>query len=274
LRPGALSRLAELRVRQGRFEEAAQLLRGLDVNGDTARAWAVIHLARGDHALARDVLHRAVSDLDTTSSAAVPLLATLVDVELAAGSLDAADAAARQLTTIAESHRSSYVRAEAAFARGRICAVRGHGDVASCLQQALTDFAAGMMPMEAARCRLELATALAVERPDVAVLEARAALEAFEQLEAPRLADAAGALLRSLGVPASPGRRAEGVLTRREAEVLDLLGHGLSNPEIAERLFISRKTVEHHVSNILAKLGLRGRGEAAAYAARAKPGAE
>jgi DNA-binding NarL/FixJ family response regulator len=50
--------------------------------------------------------------------------------------------------------------------------------------------------------------------------------------------------------------------------VLQLLGHGLGNAEIGDRLFISRKTVEHHVGRILMKLGLRSRAEAAAHAVR------
>jgi DNA-binding NarL/FixJ family response regulator len=250
------------------------LLDGLGVNGDTARPLAVIHLARGEHALAREVLTHALTAVDPTITAAVPLLATLVDVELASGDADAADAVAQQLATIAAEHGGAFARAEAAFARGRVCAKRGDGDVVRCLREALSGFSAGMMPLEMARCRLELATVLAGERPDAAVSEARAALQAFERLNAPRHADAAAAVLRSLGVRPAPRAEGYGVLTGREREVLTLLGEGLSNPEIADRLYISRKTVEHHVGNVLAKLGLRSRAEAAAYAVRTKPGTE
>ena len=52
--------------------------------------------------------------------------------------------------------------------------------------------------------------------------------------------------------------------------MLELIGAGLSNPEIGDRLYITRKTVEHHVGNLLAKLGLRNRAEAAAYVTRQK----
>ena len=74
---------------------------------------------------------------------------------------------------------------------------------------------------------------------------------------------------------AGPGRPAAGAdelarfgLTEREREVLRLLAAGQSNPEIARTLFISAKTASVHVSNILAKLGVSGRVEAAAVAHR------
>lgn len=58
------------------------------------------------------------------------------------------------------------------------------------------------------------------------------------------------------------------MLSKREQEVLALLGEGLTNSEIAARLFISTKTAGNHVSSVLAKLNLRSRTEAAAYAVR------
>jgi DNA-binding NarL/FixJ family response regulator len=108
----------------------------------------------------------------------------------------------------------------------------------------------------------------------VAVAEARTALLEFERLAAARQVDATQSLLRGLGARVSPARSGGSTLTRREQDVLTLLGRGFSNPEIAERLFISRKTVEHHVGNVLDKLGLRNRAEAAAYAVRAETTAD
>ena len=57
-------------------------------------------------------------------------------------------------------------------------------------------------------------------------------------------------------------------LTRRQVEVLELLAQGLSNPEIAARLSLSAKTVEHHVSALLAKLEVGSRRQAAGAARR------
>ena len=61
---------------------------------------------------------------------------------------------------------------------------------------------------------------------------------------------------------------APGELSAREIEVLRLVAAGFSNPQLAAALFISRKTAEHHVSNILMKLGVTTRTEAAAEAVR------
>ncbi len=269
LRWMALVRLADLRVRQGRIEEAEQLLDGLDVYTEAARPLAAVHLARGNIARAVDVVERALEQMDPDSVAAGALWALLVDVHLAGDATGAAEAAAARLEGIAAKHPAApYLRAAAALARGQVCMVSGEGDPRACLREALSLFGRAQLPMELGRARLELAHALTTDSPEVAMAEARAALEAFERLQAARLADAAAALVRTLGGQARTGAKGPDVLTKREAEVLELLGHGLSNPEISDRLYISRKTVEHHVGRVLAKLGLRSRAEAAAYAAR------
>jgi DNA-binding NarL/FixJ family response regulator len=192
-----------------------------------------------------------------------------VDVRLAADKPEEAANAAERLSATASRHGGSYLTACAALAQGSVAIAAGRTDDArAALNQALTGFAGADLPLEIACTHLALASALAADRPEVALADARAALDGFERLRAARHVDAAAALLRSLGVRTSTSMRADGLLTAREAEVLDLLAHGLSNAEISDRLYISRKTVEHHVANVLAKLGLRSRAEAAAYAAR------
>jgi DNA-binding SARP family transcriptional activator/DNA-binding CsgD family transcriptional regulator/tetratricopeptide (TPR) repeat protein len=98
-------------------------------------------------------------------------------------------------------------------------------------------------------------------------LELREARARFEQLGAAALVDRCDTKLRSIGARVPRGPRAStrtnlGGLTDREIEVLDLLDEGLRNAEIAARLHLSEKTVGHHVSSILAKLGVSSRLEA------------
>lgn len=275
LKDVAVIRLADLRVRQGRFEEAGRLLDGLDQHPDAVGPLSALHLAEGRPAVARDLLERRLADAAIEADVAAPLLALLVEVQLAQDDVDAAGATAERLTELAEKRPDAhFLRASAALARGQVCMAGGDQDAAACLREALAAFTKAQMPVELARARLELARAIATDKPDVAVAEATAALEACQRLEAARHVDAAASLLRHLGVAAKPGTRTESTLTKREAEILALLGEGLSNAEIGDRLYLSRKTVEHHVGRVLSKLGVRSRAGAAAYAIRQRSGSD
>jgi DNA-binding NarL/FixJ family response regulator len=102
-----------------------------------------------------------------------------------------------------------------------------------------------------------------------------ATIGAFEQMGAARQADRARAIARELGM--RPGRRRNraGVLSAREHEVAQLIAAGYTNTEIAGSLYLSPRTVEHHVSNVLTKLGFRSRVQIAAEAAAGRlPGVE
>jgi NarL family two-component system response regulator LiaR len=78
--------------------------------------------------------------------------------------------------------------------------------------------------------------------------------------------EAAQALIKSARKPQAPGYD----LTEREMEVLALMVEGLNNPEIAERLVVSRSTAKFHVSNVLSKLGVTSRTEAVSLALKQK----
>lgn len=118
-------------------------------------------------------------------------------------------------------------------------------------------------------CPYEVASALTDTGDTGAMREAHAT---FERLGARPMADAVAAELRARGVRGA-GRRSRpdghpSGLSERELDVLKLVAAGFTNPQIGAALFISRKTAEHHVSAILAKLGVATRAEAAVAAER------
>jgi DNA-binding NarL/FixJ family response regulator len=156
-------------------------------------------------------------------------------------------------------------RAEAEWTR-----LQGHSDPKA-WQAAVEAYAHGHV-YAVARCQWRLAEALlsAGER-EQATDAARTAHQTAVRLGAVPLQGALEALARrgrlDLGV-GLPAERTLAGLTPREVEVLRLLVEGRSNRQIAEQLFISGKTASVHVTNILAKLGVHSRLEAAATARR------
>jgi DNA-binding CsgD family transcriptional regulator len=264
----SLSRLALLYVRQGRLEVAAQLLAGLETQGAAAEALASLHLAQGRATLADALLENRLA-VPIDDLVAVPSLTLSVDTKLVLGDLPAARTSAMRLVEIGQQSGRPAVQAQGSLALGRVEFACGKPALMH-LENACALFDRLSMPFDTAITRMEWARALAAVAGtlDVAAEYTRLALSVFERLGARLYFNQAAALLRELGAGTPPGPRVSGDLTRREGEVLELLSHGLSNAEIGRRLFISPKTVEHHVSRILSKLGLRTRAEAMSWTLR------
>jgi DNA-binding CsgD family transcriptional regulator len=263
------TRLASLRVMQGRLEEAEALLRGYEDLPESTQPQVTLYLARGQTALAAARLHRRLNQVRRDTMLAVPLLAQLIDVQLAQGDTAGARSTAETLAGIAERSGRERVAGEAELARGSVEAASGNPEeAAERLGRAIELFTRYHMPHKSARAHLGLARGVASTDPDRAVEEARQALDTFERLGATRDADVTARFLRDLGVAGRTGPKLLGELSKRETEVLRLLGYGLTNAEIAARLYISTKTVATHVGNIFAKLRVRNRAEAATFAQR------
>jgi DNA-binding CsgD family transcriptional regulator len=245
------------------------VLRGIEGREEAAAAVASLHLQQGRPSVAAAVLRRRLAATSPDRLDAAAVIELLGEAEIVLLDSDAAIERGRALVALGAVNDCQLIVAHGERLVGHALASADAPAARAHLETALAAFIQAGIPYRAAQTQLLLAQVLRHEDPAVAVAEARAALSVFEDLGAGRDADAAAALLRDLGVKAARiGPKNLGRLTKREHEVLALLGEGLSNPEIAGRLFLSRKTVEHHVARILSKLGLRGRAEAAALSAR------
>ncbi len=273
-RPGiafeALVRRADLRRRQGRFEEADELFRQVEFHPYAQLGLAHVALDSGDAALAADRATRFLRKLGPESrlqrAAGLDLYARVL---VAAGEPERARNAHDELQGIAAEVGSDSLSASALAVGGIVAEAEGDLDTArSRIEDAIDLFHQCGDPFETARSRLDLARVLAaLGRSGSAAEQARAAHEALAGMQAEREAQRAGALMSELGYPASD--EATSVLTPRELDVLRLVAQGLSNTEIGQRLALSEHTVHRHLSNILRKLDLPSRAAAAAWGTRA-----
>lgn len=274
-------RLADLRARQGRVSETRRLLDGYEELPAAVVPRARLHLLEGEPRLAAALIERHVAE-GSGELACAPSLALLAEALVRDGRRERAARVVRELAACARRCGHGPVEGLAALAQARLTAGEGGGSAPgaatiAAFERAMSLFAEADLVSELACARIELARCLASAEPRIARAEARAALAAFEKLGAAADADAAAALLRELGDTGrsrradgrrAPGRHGATDLTVREREVLEVLALGATNAEIAERLFISPRTAEHHVGNILRKLDLRNRAEAAACLVR------
>ena len=267
MRADATVRLADLRIRQGRLDEAARLLEGNESHPDAQQPLAEMELARGRPKVAAALLERRLRQLGKVNLQAAPLLLHLTEARLAAGDPIRARDAATALAELAAPAGGDCLLGLAGLASGLVTGAEGQDPVIE-LESAVEHLEVARMTWEAARARLAVAEAVVGANPELAIREARLAMASFRAMGAGPGADRVRSLLRRLGVRSGGGPAVTGGLSRREVEVARLVGIGLSNDQIAARLFLSPRTVEHHITSILRKLPAAGRSGIAAYAVR------
>ena len=224
---------------------------------------ALLRLAQGRTDLAAAAIRR-VLQVAPAGFQRVRLLPACVEILLAAGDAEGARQACQELAEVAERLDAELLRAIHAQAAGAVqLAVGDARGALIALREAQRLWQELAVPYEAARARGLVARACHhLGDGEGCALELAAARAALEELGAAAALDALAAV--SDGEGASRGHG----LTARELQVLRLVAVGRTNRSIAAELRLSEKTVDRHLSNILAKLEVGSRTAAAAYAYR------
>jgi len=257
----AFYRWGELHRLQGNFSKAMEMYRQASKWGRKPQpGLALLRLMQGQP----DVAKAAIRQLENEKKDPIArsrMLPAYIEIMIAVDELDDARQAADELSKIALEFQANYLDAVACYAQGSILLATEEIHAAlEKLRESWTLFNEIEAVYESARARVLIGrTCQLLGDQDTANMEFEAAQNIFKQL---------GARPDLELLDAQTGHTTEAVhgLTPREQEVLQLLATGKTNKEIASELFISERTVDRHVSNILGKLNVPSRSAATAFA--------
>jgi DNA-binding NarL/FixJ family response regulator len=260
----AIYQEAEVHRLKGEFGDAEKAYRAASRGGrDPQPGLALLRLAQGRAATAVAQIRSALAAAsDSDRLQRTRFLPAAVEILLAAGEREEARAASDELEGIAQALDTDVVHAMAAHARGAVALAEGDARGAlEPLRRSLAGWQRVEAPYLAARIRALVGEVCrALGDAESAELEREAARSVFRELgAAPDLARLDG------GARPDSGASRHG-LTKRELQVLLLVASGKTNKAIAAQLFLSEKTVDRHVSNILTKLDVPSRAAATAFA--------
>ena len=258
----AFYRLGEIHRLRGEAGDAEEAFRSAGrYGGETQPGLALLWLAQGRADAAVAGIRRALAET-ADPLARSRLLPSYVEIMLAVDDVAAAREGGTELAEIGEVYDAAALQAWSAYARGAVHVADGSPEAAlPALRQAWKLWRSLDAPYEAARARVLVGLACrALADEDAAAMELDAAGQVFARLGAVPDATRTRKLVRE-------GRAGDAAgLSARELEVLRLVAAGKTNHAIAAELFLSDRTVERHVSNILTKLDVGSRTAAAAYA--------
>ncbi|MFG2072306.1 AAA family ATPase [Nonomuraea maritima] len=221
--------------------------------------WALsyLDLAAGRPA---EAANRLLAGRRTSNHVVIRVMSTPHFIEACArtGDRERARTALRVLERWVGSTRSPALRAVVTRCRALLAPP---GEAEELFQEALDLHGQAGYGFEGARTSLLYGGALRRERhPGAARTHLHAALETFERYGARLWTEQARAELRASGEPVRPVREATtGQLTAQQLQIARMVADGATNKEVAEQLFLSHRTVEHHLRNIFSRLGIRSR---------------
>lgn len=279
----AQPQMARLHLARGEFETALGLLEEIRPNVDRGGEFqnlrdvypllAACQLRLGRRDEARRTLDRIYEMWRAVGPivGGVLMMAEAASLYTELGEWEKAEALVVGLRSVVARSSTPWTRAWHAEAEGHLALGVDPAAAAARFGAALEDWNTMGLAPSAARSRMRRAQAILATGGDrqAATADLTAAGKTFEGLGARPDLEELAAIRARFGMGRGPDRGGGGplaALTPREREVLALLASGLTNREIAGRLVISAKTAEIHVGNILGKLGLKSRAQAAALA--------